>query len=436
MWFLLTFAACVEPECTVAVSDVHTVLEAEITTPRPEQLRVSWEADGRTGATPLEAEASTSHRALLVDLAPLTDVVWRVLDADDEEVCAGESATANLPSGTPPFHATPPDDDLPPYWLVTMTGARVGELESRVGLFRADGTWIWSYVNPQLDAQVISADLTADGVRFNQFDADRQVDISSLQTIGLDGAIVASERTTLAHHFYTPLEDGAVAYLRADARITDPHGCVVGDTIVERSPDGTERPIWSAWDEMNIVPSGVWESGFYPGCKDWTHGSGLTWRASDDTLLVTLLGAKQIIHVDRKSGATLDTFGNGASMPAAPGSPPLQLPHNARWSADGHLLVFDSHEVPLEESGCYAYAVDRTNRAIVNDRRWIDGQLLGLYLGGVNELDDGRILCTWASDGVVRVFEREDPVPTYELRVDGLFQFGSVSTFDALPGLE
>lgn len=437
MWLVLSlFVACGQPVCAVDVSDVHTVLRADIQTPAPERVRVVWEAEGREGSTPLDAEATTSHAHFLLDLAPLVDVAWRVLDADEHEICAGDAATQNLSPGTPDFGAVASTDDVPPYWLVTLSGIQASELQSRVGLLRSDGTWIWSYDHPTPDEHIISADLTDDGIRFNRFDAMRLQDIATIDTLAMDGSTFATARTPLAHHFFVGLDAGAVAYLRADARVAEGFGCVVGDTLVERAADGTERDVWSAWDTLPLAPSEVWDEGFYPGCKDWTHGSGLSWRASDQTFLVSLMGVKQIAHVHRETGATLETFGPRAMTPPAAGSPAFQIPHNATWSAAGDLLVFDSRDVPIEESGCYRYTIDRATGTIVNDRRWVDSGHLGLYLGGVSELPDGQILCTWSSDGFARLFQPDASIPGYELRVNGLFQFGTVRPYEGLPGLE
>ena len=432
-WFSLL--ACGQPRCAVDVSDVHTVLRADVETPRPERLRVVWEAEGQERSTPLEETATTSHRHFLLDLAPLVDVAWRVLDDNDAEVCAGESATQNLPPGTPAFATTGPPESVPPYWLIAMSDVSAGDLMSHLGLLRSDGTWIWSYDHPNANEHVISADLTEAGVRFNRFDARRVEDIATIETVAMDGSAVASARTPLAHHFFAALDGGKIAYLKADARIDGVFGCVVGDTLVERAADGSEREIWSAWDALPLLPGEVWEEGFYPGCKDWTHGSGLTWRRSDETLLVSLMGVKQVVHVDRETGATLEVFGPRGTLPPGPGSPVFQVPHNATWSAAGDLLVFDSHDVPFEESGCYRYKIEREAGLIVNDRRWVDGEHLGLYLGGVSELPDGQVLCTWSSDGFARVFRPDETVPSYELRVNGLFQFGTVRPYEALPGL-
>jgi hypothetical protein len=168
----------------------------------------------------------------------------------------------------------------------------------------------------------------------------------------------------------------------------------------------------------------VWEKGFYPLCKDWTHGSGLSWRAADDTLLVTLLGPRQVVHIDRATGRTLATFGTNWQIPTAPDSPAFEVPHNAMWAEDGRLLLFDSHD-GIPESGCYAYRVDPETQTLVVINRWYDTLHAGTFLGGVQELPDGRISCTWGSDGFVRVYQNSSPVLDYELRVDGLLQFGS-----------
>lgn len=425
MFLALWLLACASPVCDVVVSDVHTVLRAQIDTPRPERLSVVWEAEGQEHHSPLDDEEQRTHEVLLFDLAPLVDVAWRVLDGADDEVCAGEATTANLAPGTPPFTSVTPGEPVDGYWLVPMFGVSQGKKRSRVGLFRADGTWIWQ-LESDLDRQIVSADLTADGVRYNQFDFDRLIDVASLETVGLDGERLASEPTSLAHHFYVPLDDGAVAYLQADARITERFGCVVGDTLLERAADGTERKIWSAWDTFPVQVGQVWDNGFYPLCKDWTHGSGLSWRASDDTLLLTLLGPRQVVHIDRDTGRTLATFGTNWQIPTAPDSPAFAVPHNATWAADGRLLIFDSHD-DLPESGCYAYRVDPETRSLMLEDRWADRLHKGTFLGGVQELPDGRISCSWGADGFVRVFPAESSVQDYELRVDGLLQFGSAT---------
>lgn len=418
IWFLAL--GCADPGCEVEVTDIHTVLRATARTPRAERLRVAWTAEGREGSTALEAEATQDHDLLLFDLTPLVDVAWSLLDEDDVEVCGGEAQTENLPAGTPSFDAT---GALDGYWLITSFAEHVGVLQSRVSLLRADGAPVWAYEHPYGDEQIVSADLVPGGVRFQRFDSLRREDIASLDVVGLDGAQLDVQRTPDAHHVYTPLDDGAVAYLRVEPRTLDGLGCVVGDSVVERAADGTERVVWSSWDALPVRPGSVWGRGFYPGCFDWTHGSGLSWRAADDTLLVTLAGQAAVVHVDRASGATLATYG-GPDLESSPGVTALALPHGASWTSDGRLLVFDGHDDPVQ-SGCYAYRVD--SGALVDDRRWTDGAHLGQFLGSARELDDGRISCNWGADGFVRVFPPDRAMPDYELRINHLAHFGSAT---------
>ena len=434
-WFgVLLLSACGGPICEVGPTDAPTVLRAEVTTARPERLQVVWQTEAGESSTPLDAEPSTSHAWLLLDLAPLVDVSWQVRDEGGDEVCAGAAQTANLAPGTPTFVVDVPDATAPAYWLATISGMTAGHIQSQVAMFRADGSWIWVYADPTIDRQIIHADLTADGVRYNRFDALRETDVATIDGRALDGAAGASRRTELAHHYYVGLEGDAVAYQRADARVVDPYGCVVGDTIVEQAGDGSERVIWSAWDDLPLAPGATWNSDFYKGCKDWTHGSGLTWRAEDDTLLLSLIGTQQVVHVDRQSGATLAVFGAGGTHVVDATSPGFAIPHGARWASSGELLVFDAHKTPAE-SGCYLYRIDDVTKTLVSEARWVDTARKGMFLGSVRELDDGRIQCTWGSDGLLRVFERDAQKPSYELHINGLNQFGSVTPLGSLPGL-
>jgi hypothetical protein len=134
---------------------------------------------------------------------------------------------------------------------------------------------------------------------------------------------------------------------------------VMGDDIIEFSPEGKVVWRWSAWDHLDPFRIGYetfspywWVRGF-PDTLDWTHGNGVHHDARDDSVLVSFRNQDAILKVDRKSGEIKWILARDVNWGPAqrakllkPVGPNFVWPshqHNPRVSPRGTVIVFNNN---------------------------------------------------------------------------------------------
>jgi arylsulfate sulfotransferase len=91
---------------------------------------------------------------------------------------------------------------------------------------------------------------------------------------------------------------------------------VVGDNIVEFTPEGEIVWNWDTFDHLDVERVGYgllepywWVRGF-PGALDWTHGNGVTNDPHDGNIMVSLRHQDAILKIDRESKEVIWILGD------------------------------------------------------------------------------------------------------------------------------
>ena len=164
---------------------------------------------------------------------------------------------------------------------------------------------------------------------------------------------------------------------------------VVGDTIIEFSPEGEVVWAWDAFDHLDPHRIGYhvlepyWDTRGFPGHADWTHGNGVTEDPRDGAVVMSLKHQDAILKVDR-TGEIRWILGVhdgwGAEFQSKLLTPEGDLTwhwhgHNPRVTRDGTIIMYDNailqarpYDPPKPPAECFAraveFAVDEDNMTV------------------------------------------------------------------------
>lgn len=136
---------------------------------------------------------------------------------------------------------------------------------------------------------------------------------------------------------------------------------VIGDLVVEFTPDGSIVQQWKLMDMLDIYRVGydshspVWNIWAYTevkgGTKDWAHGNSLFYNSADDSILVSLRHLDAVVKFSRQTGKLVWILGTHEGW-KDPWKPYLLEPqgevawqyhqHAARITPTGTLMLFDN----------------------------------------------------------------------------------------------
>lgn len=133
---------------------------------------------------------------------------------------------------------------------------------------------------------------------------------------------------------------------------------IVGDMIVEFSPDGEVVWSWDSFDHLDPYRIGYdaldayWHVRGFPNAGDWTHGNGVTYDPRDDSVLVSLRLQDCILKIDRKTKKIIWILGDHSdwstelqSKLLTPVGENFRWPwhmHNPRVTSEGTIILFDN----------------------------------------------------------------------------------------------
>tara|TARA_B100000315_G_scaffold256476_1_gene302486 strand:+ start:127 stop:1386 length:1260 start_codon:yes stop_codon:yes gene_type:complete len=228
----------------------------------------------------------------------------------------------------------------------------------------------------------------------------------------------------LFHHTINVFPNGNLLLLSAEMREypdwpandTDPDAPkrtakVVGDVILEVSPDGKVLNRWPMLDLLDPYRlcygscSPYWQRRGFANSNDWCHANAVTYDASDDSIIVSLRTQDCIIKFDHGSGELKWILGDHGNW-QKPWSDKLLKPvgdvdwqyhqHDCSVTPDGTILCFDNgnfratpfaEKMAVEESYSRAveFAVDEA--AMTVEQVWAYGKdpgerLFACYQGG------------------------------------------------------
>jgi len=133
---------------------------------------------------------------------------------------------------------------------------------------------------------------------------------------------------------------------------------IVGDKIVEFTPEGEVVWSWDTFDHLDPYRIGYdahdayWHVRGFPGAADWTHGNGVTYDPADDSVLVSLRLQDCVLKIDRASGEIVWILGAHDGWSEAlqaklltPVGQGFRWPwhmHNPRVTSEGTIVLFDN----------------------------------------------------------------------------------------------
>lgn len=214
---------------------------------------------------------------------------------------------------------------------------------------------------------------------------------------------------------------------------------VMGDEIVEFTPDGAVRWRWNTFDHLptarvayDLFPR-YWINRGFPDTWDWVHANGLYYDSRDDSILLSLRLQSAVLKIDRETGDIVWMLGDPTGWPEQYRNLLLRPIGEMRWfyqqhapviTPGGTLLLFDNGNfgafppnppVPLARTFTRAveYEIDERERTVrqvwESESSGADGLVVSLAMGEADVLPStGNVLLCYGSGG-----RHGDPRLTY-----------------------
>ena len=197
------------------------------------------------------------------------------------------------------------------------------------------------------------------------------------------------------HHDFFELGDGTLALLKYDRREVDGQ-TYIGDAVVEVSPDGTERQIWTAWDHFELDPDNV-----VGPLASWSHANAIYFDKEDEAYYVSLRNFDCIVKIDQSTGDQVWALGGEYSDFALSDGSTALFHHQHQFELlDDGIVVFDNGLVETQDSRVVQYRLDPEQGLATRVwERHAQPALFCAALGDVDRLDNGNTLITWSSAG-------------------------------------
>ena len=381
--------------------------------------------DGAWVATEWQDPNPGGHEALILGLYP--DEAWAafVETASGASLTGVDFRTGPLPTDFPSWR-TAGQPGWEGYWITSLL-----ETSSWPVILDEAGRVVW-YRKVAGGGRVLRVRLRGDGdgVRFANSQLTDDEDNPTLDAVRFDGTVDEQLNAPYFTHDFVEKTPDVFGMIVKDSRGVAGFDVLVdGNRLIELGTDGAERTVWSTWDHWDpAVGDFVEEDG------TWTHGNALDYDAAHDVYTVGFRGVDAIVEVDNASGEALRQVGGPTSSYAELPKADRQLgQHQFQW-IDGGILVFDNH---TEASGSRVLAMGLDDDSGVATLAWSlahDPPLYTFAMGDVDLAEDGSLLVTWSSNGVVTDFGPDGDV-RWELSTDIGTGFGYVERSVSLPGI-
>ncbi len=428
---LVSLSGCEEDPETAAVEiagieariadDIATVIIVEWTTSRSATGRVAFgEGDDLSYSTPMETTPATSHRALLLGMPPRAEIRYRItaVDGDDEMTSAPRTiTTGGLPISLPELtvQGTGPEG----FTIVPV----IANGSSVVTIIDAGGRIVWYHVDDR-ELDIYRARLSRDkeSILYNAASiSGTPSEASELMRVSLDGASITGVPVPLLAHDFVEHEDGTIGAIAAEYRTID-GAELMGNQIVEISPDGEVAPVWSVWDcfDPETDVGDTTDNG-------WTFANALDYDPAEDAYYIGFRNLSSIAKVDRASGRCLWVFGSTAeTISFAEGAPRFWHQHQFQV-LDGGILIFDNDGAPGTESRVVEYAFDfSANTASEVWSYTARPSLFTFVLGEPIRFDNGDTLINWSASGQMNLVTPEgDSTFQLNLSMGNVFGFNT-----------
>lgn len=416
----------------------------------PTLLDVGWEAphdatrswveyttvDGTTRT--LDApEPAGAVAFTLFGAGPDEGIAWTGSSEVDGEVrtCSADTVTGSLDPDVPNVGVSVDDGAWDPdvrYFLGVFYELMADT--SHVFVIDRRGAVLWY---TESDPGTVSVDVhlprDGQGLLFNQFKRDVDVDDSAIRRVDWLGADLGRTATPGGHHTFTELPDGTFAYNQVDIRdvVDETTGDAepwVGDAIAEVAPGGEARTVFSIWDWLPPVYNSYMDEVSLYGGLDWTHGNLVRYDDATGRYLLSLAHAETIFEIDRATGTPTRELGPpGYAFTDA--SAPFAFQHNPVLEG-GALMVFSS-PADGSNSGAYEYAVDDATGTLAET--WhAQGDVRGFCLGQAIPLPSDGVLINYGCGATLQEVDRAGVVHWQLDAIPGA-GFGQLTPLKTLP---
>ncbi|RME25128.1 MAG: hypothetical protein D6798_09630, partial [Deltaproteobacteria bacterium] len=277
----------------------------------------------------------------------------------------------------------------------------------------SDGDYVWWY-QPATLSGVVRTIVSHDGqsILLGGVNLDF-AESAPILRVRYDGLELGTLDIPHRHHDFTELPDGTVAALTDDGRTVE--GVEVrGDRLVELSPDGTLRTVYSVWTDHEFSPEDAGWTG-PGGIIGWPHANYVEYRAADDSYNVSFLHLDGIAHIDRGTGEQRWFLGGADStLTDAEGSAAFFDGQHGLQQLDDSLIVFVNGAGATDSRAVEVSIDPEAGRATPTWSYWPDPSLGSPVLGDVHRFDDGNTLVTFSFAGEIHEVT-PDGVPIWTL---------------------
>ncbi len=445
MFVLLALAACahVNVPCEVTpdpTSPLVTHVAWDSGAPGTSTLSFQWDEEGGEGV--VTDVTATAHSASIVGVPPLTEVAYSASTDDGKRAwrCEGTFRTPNLAVSTPKLLVTVdvPERQSPERYVV---GSLYSATADPMFVFDRQGRYRWFLEDDEDHMVLMATPAVGGGVVNSRFGRPQGFVDGELVWRDLAGDAVTSIPLPGSHHVFRELPDGSILYLKLDIREAEVGGdtrTVIGDSVVERSPDGTERVLFTTWDHLELRDDVLTHPAFYPQGIDWVHGNALFYVEERDTILYSMAHVRTVVEFERSTGNVVRSFRGdanwmleGPSYTVAEGEP-FRHQHDAHFDEEGNLVVFATDSLG-SNTGAHVYAIDESAQTLREIWRHVpEPALLNLVLGQVQELENGNRLVAFPYAGLLQEVTPDEDV-VWEVRTPLGVMFMQTYLRDDLP---
>ncbi|MGB1698870.1 MAG: aryl-sulfate sulfotransferase, partial [Nannocystaceae bacterium] len=379
----------------------------------------------------------TSHRIILAGLHALNDyelTIKATSNADGSSISESELiSTGALPTEiqTPSLPAT--NNGLDPATFGSVVHAPVARSDSdpdsaadtTVALARdVNGEVTWWYRDLSVSENFVArdVDILDDGRIMVRIPSQVWMLNAACEVLATYSSPVAA---WTIHHDALVLPNGNILALAREIQEVDVPALgglvnLQGDTLIEIDPEGEAVWTWSAFDHLDTqrFPGALSSNEKGPPSNsyyDWTHGNGIWYDDSDDSILLSLRHQNWVIKVDHTSGDVIWTLGeDGDFTLAGTGAEWFYSQHMPSITADGSILLYDNGNERPDDPAVYSRAVRMSldlNTMTATQEWQYQVPAYTPFLGGAIELESGNVLVTAGG-------QRTEGVPAYIIEVD------------------
>ena len=399
------------PARSVVLIHASTDEEAALSVP------LVYALGSRSEDLPPDTAVGTEHSVMVLGLPSLADVQVDLALGDCVESVVFETEAVDWP--------------LPYVTDVTETGGLgVGgwfpvtlytEDLQYSAILASDGTPVWSIADEGLPLRTRMANDRA-SVFQNQQAWKVETD-GYIASYPLDGS-PRTVHTIPGHHTdFAEKDDGTLAVLVFDARNMGSRQ-ILGSSVVEVAPDGTQTTIWSAFDALELdlgveYTQSQWGDVEWPQLEEWVHINSISYDAGRGKYLLTGGNHGMVIQVDEHGGT--DWVVGPAESDAYlhlddPDS--LARPHSATHLDGDRVLVFNRGEFTNVDTCAWVstYEIDvDAGTATVVDRYESDDCRVVSFFGEARPVREDELFVNYSSAGVLELVDGDGAL-AYQLQ--------------------